>query len=342
MSPVSMDASLRSPREPASAVNRPGIDDALFTTERLFGAAAGEGLSGTNAIDRTSFSAFAHSPNPHSQLGFLPAFAEDGVGSTAPYASSLQPSIVVDDPWSVDDNGMAYRTWIQPHLDFDASQASSPLLSELGSTQTPTTAFNNYDGFGEGGSLSSIPIISYNYNGFGNEELLTGGPFGHSDNNNELDNFNWGPGEQSSETTRQDSESIYDASGSGASFTDASTPITNPDQPKRFRCNPCNQDFTSQKDLKRHQKAQIHLRKTGNLLEVPVPDCKYYTCRCGYHQTRKDDYKRHLRTCKLKRRKHSNYTCRCGCQLHDKGEHLQHISDCGKGRPGRPKNNTSQ
>lgn len=329
---------MRARREPADAVNRPGIDDALSTTDRLFGVAAGEGSSGIDTIDRNSFTAYTHgSPSPHSQLGFPPAFDEDGLGgsATTPYASSLQPGIVVNDSWLADDDGIGFGSWIQSNP-YDASQASSPILSELGSTQTSAISFN-YNDFGDDGSLPGI--LSYNYNTFGNEELPAGEALGHSDNNNQINHFNWGSGEQSSEATGLDSESIYDASGSRASYTDASTPVTNPDS-RIFRCDPCNQSFKSQKDLKRHQETKRHAKNGSNSLEVPVPSCKY-TCHCGYHQTRKDDYKRHLNTCR-KPPKHSHYTCKCSLQHYDKKEHVHHISGCGRGKPGRPRNGTSQ
>lgn len=321
-------------------VSRPGVDDALSTTERLFGGTPiAEGPGGFNTADTVPLPPFAPiSPNLDPQLVFSPGFQENGTGSMS-YASSLQPGPAANAAWLVNTDVTGLGTWIHNTSSFDSYQAPSPILSELGNTQTPGVGYN-YHEFGAGDSHSSRPMISYEYNIFTNDSAEGAYDPG---NNDQIPNLNWGSREQSSEATGLDSDAFYDPSVSQASVTDASTPVTNPDQPRRFRCDRCDRGFNLRKDRDRHEKTEKHRRNAGNLLEVPaLVSAGKYTCRCGYRQARKDDYKRHLLTCKMKKQKYHKYACKCGHQLDSKDEHSQHISTCGRGRPGRPRNGTSR
>ncbi|RYP73559.1 hypothetical protein DL771_003598 [Monosporascus sp. 5C6A] len=241
----------------------------------------------------------------------------------------------------------------------------------------PSYAENQASSVGRGFSSSEEASIGYHYNdsdeggysqfsvhygSLGNGGHITEVAFDYPDNNNRPmhlagHNYGWGPGDQSNvpKSSRPDSAFINDTQGSSASPTEASTaitpitPITSPGEarpsgrrgktPHRPRCDLCDRDFFSPKDLKRHNRTtKKHSQKNHERSQVPCPE---YVCLCGFTQGRKDNYERHLRTCRLKVKTHSGYICSCGRVDRDKGGHERHISVCGKKTPGRPRNHAA-
>ncbi|KAF2963130.1 hypothetical protein GQX73_g10446 [Xylaria multiplex] len=84
--------------------------------------------------------------------------------------------------------------------------------------------------------------------------------------------------------------------------------------------------FKHKKDLNRHI-GTVH--PTGNE--------PFYCCRCAKLNTRKDNYLRHLRSCK-KQHPYAYYLCKCLSHYTSKEEHMHHVTNChyGFGRTGRP------
>ncbi|OTA92309.1 hypothetical protein M434DRAFT_31976 [Hypoxylon sp. CO27-5] len=91
-------------------------------------------------------------------------------------------------------------------------------------------------------------------------------------------------------------------------------------------CDICKKVFTKNNDLIRHQES-VHSRGGPT-----------YRCICGYSQIRKDNYKRHVESCK-KEDILSSYSCKCTKEHNDKSVHLDHVKSCDfgfHGPPGRP------
>ncbi|KAK2732298.1 hypothetical protein CKAH01_02244 [Colletotrichum kahawae] len=65
-----------------------------------------------------------------------------------------------------------------------------------------------------------------------------------------------------------------------------------------------------------------------------VHSARKYLCKCVHSAARKDNYIRHLKTCKVKHDSGS-FFCICGKEDSNFDEHLAHIKGCGRGRPGR-------
>ncbi|RYO74945.1 hypothetical protein DL764_010627 [Monosporascus ibericus] len=332
---------LRSHREPAGGfpVNRPDIDYVLSRAENLIDATTGEPPSDNIAI----------------------ALTEDGAGAgSTPFTAALQADTFRLSPaWQGDDDLMASGSWagaaeiMYTSPSYGGEQASS-VVRGFSSSEEASMGYHysNPDG-------DAYTQFSVDYGSLGNGGLITGVEFDYLDNNNRPmhlagHNYGWGSGDQSNipNTPGPDSAFINGAHGSSASPTEVSTtitpvtPSTNPGEARppgrrgktshRPRCDLCDKDFFSPKDLKRHNlTTKKHSQKNHEHLQVPCPE---YTCRCGFTQPRKDNHQRHLRTCKLKVKTHPGYICSCGREDRDKGGHKQHISMCGKKSPGRPRN----
>ncbi|KAI1820292.1 hypothetical protein F4861DRAFT_543080 [Xylaria intraflava] len=83
------------------------------------------------------------------------------------------------------------------------------------------------------------------------------------------------------------------------------------------QCDICSRWFSLEKDLRRH-KSSVHRQ----------PSDPAFRCRCGHEDSRKDNYKRHLRKCK-KELVNPYYACKCcSHECMAKGEHEKHIQEC--------------
>ncbi|KAI1820289.1 hypothetical protein F4861DRAFT_545791 [Xylaria intraflava] len=86
---------------------------------------------------------------------------------------------------------------------------------------------------------------------------------------------------------------------------------------KSHKCSKCPQSFSLKKDLNRHSSSKH--RRPGDPL---------FRCRCGYEDSRRDNYKRHLDKCK-KELDQYRYVCKCGGhECVAKEEHEEHIRGC--------------
>ncbi|RYO85919.1 hypothetical protein DL766_003949 [Monosporascus sp. MC13-8B] len=347
---------LRSAREPAGgfSVNGPDLDLVLSRAESLIGATTGEAPSNNIAIDINVFPPSISTPSHFHQPEFHLALTEDGAGALpTPFTPALRANAQVLFPaWQGDNEVMASGSW----ADVADVMYTSPSYGE-------DQASSVVSGFSSSGDASvGYNQFSVNNGSLGNGGLNTGVAFDCPDNNNRPmhlagHNYGWEPGDQPNipKTPGPDSAFINDTQGSSVSATEVSTtitpitPITNPGEarpagrrgktPHRPRCDLCDKDFFSRKDLKRHNRTtKKHSQKNQEHLQLPRPE---YTCRCGFSQGRKDNYERHLRTCKLKVKTHSGYICICGLVDRDKGGHERHISMCGKKSPGRPRNHAA-
>ncbi|KAH8201114.1 hypothetical protein TruAng_004741 [Truncatella angustata] len=98
----------------------------------------------------------------------------------------------------------------------------------------------------------------------------------------------------------------------------------------KFPCPDCAKRFNKSNDLKRH----VQTKHTS--------DGPYFMCKCGYSNTRKDNYKRHVLTCKNDESDVS-YACICSHVSSSKERHLVHIVPCNvgfHGKAGRPRSQT--
>ncbi|KAK9774734.1 hypothetical protein SCAR479_08554 [Seiridium cardinale] len=115
--------------------------------------------------------------------------------------------------------------------------------------------------------------------------------------------------------------------------TSAPQPVTPSDvspssQGAPFRCGQCGKDFDKSNDLKRHQ--GTHSPEVG----------PHFVCRCDHHNKRKDNYRRHVITCK-RDALYNYYSCICGTTHTDTTIHLDHVKACRfgfHGAAGRPTN----
>ncbi|KAI2636311.1 hypothetical protein GGS26DRAFT_488518 [Hypomontagnella submonticulosa] len=101
---------------------------------------------------------------------------------------------------------------------------------------------------------------------------------------------------------------------------------TNHSKPSLWECRVCKKKFAKRNDLTRHVKS-IH--------ETDGPK---YWCICGkYERHRKDNYTRHVKSCK-RGIEGLYYRCKCKGIHFDKAAHLGHVKLCtfGQGLPGRP------
>ncbi|RYP29842.1 hypothetical protein DL767_006523 [Monosporascus sp. MG133] len=357
---------LHSHRESAGGfpVNRPDLDYVLSRAESLIDANTGEAASDNVAIDRNAFSPFISTPSHYPRPEFHLTLDEDGAGAgSTSFTTALQADTFVLSPaWQGDDDVMASGSWagaagiMYTSPSYGREQASS-VVRGISSSEEASMGYHYSDP-----DEDAYTQFSVNYDSLGNGGLITGVAFDYLDNNNRPmhlagHNYGWGSEDQSNipKTPGPGSAFINDTQGSSASPTEASTtitpitPITNPSEarppgrrgktPHRPRCDLCDRDFFSPKDLKRHNRTtRKHSQKNHENLQVSCPE---YICRCGFSQGRKDNYERHLRTCRLKVKTHSGYICRCGREDRDKGGHERHISMCGKKSPGRPRNHAA-
>ncbi|KAI2632570.1 hypothetical protein GGS26DRAFT_81606 [Hypomontagnella submonticulosa] len=84
----------------------------------------------------------------------------------------------------------------------------------------------------------------------------------------------------------------------------------------KFSCDKCDKTFNKRPDnLKRHMRVAHHM------------DTFYkYTCHCAYESTRKDNFRRHIATCKRKRVIDSH--CKCGYKNSNLKELEEHTKEC--------------
>ncbi|KAI1390926.1 uncharacterized protein F4822DRAFT_167159 [Hypoxylon trugodes] len=98
------------------------------------------------------------------------------------------------------------------------------------------------------------------------------------------------------------------------------TQTPSPPQPShRYKCSSsdCGMSFKKSSDLKRHY-STVHRSGTD----------PQYICRCGHDGTRKDNYIRHVKTCKGPYSYNSMYFCKCDRSSVDESEHIAHIRHC--------------
>ena len=89
----------------------------------------------------------------------------------------------------------------------------------------------------------------------------------------------------------------------------------------RFRCEKagCEQVFTNKRGRDRHYKTRAHAAERDS---NPT-----YRCRCGKSDTRKDNHRRHLNSCKKDFM--TPYQCLCGTHtVMEKEEHEAHVKNC--------------
>ncbi|KAI1177055.1 hypothetical protein F4777DRAFT_543569 [Nemania sp. FL0916] len=99
-----------------------------------------------------------------------------------------------------------------------------------------------------------------------------------------------------------------------------------PGSRKPHQCSQCNASFTYKKDLKRHQRS-VH----------PAENQPFYRCRCGVESVRKDNYLRHVNSCKKQR--YDLYSCNCQYSCAVKQDHCRHVTMCKRysSQRGRPR-----
>ncbi|KAI1735453.1 hypothetical protein F4680DRAFT_305154 [Xylaria scruposa] len=120
----------------------------------------------------------------------------------------------------------------------------------------------------------------------------------------------------------------YDVAAAPEQWSNGSSVPTPSTTAQLHTCNicvdPCG--FKEKKDLRRHQDSK---HPTG------YEDC--FFCRCGKKVIRKDNYRRHVDSCK--KPPSNDYTCKCHFACTNKREHVQHLAGCryAYGRSGRPK-----
>ncbi|RYP54459.1 hypothetical protein DL768_000765 [Monosporascus sp. mg162] len=357
---------LRSHRESSGGfpVNRPDLDYVLSRAESLIDATTGEASSDNIALDRNAFPSLIPTPSHYPQPGFHLTLTEDGAGAgSTPFTTALQTDPFVLSPaWQGDNDVMASGSWagaadiMYTSPNYGGEQASS-VVRGFSRSEEVSMGYHYSDPDGD-----AYTQLSVNYGSLGNGGPMTGVAFDYLGNNDRPmhlagHNYGWESGDQSNvpKPPGPDSAFINDTQGSSGSPTEVSTaitpitPITNPGEARppgrrgktlhRPRCDLCDKDFFSPKDLKRHNRTtKKHSQKNHEHFQVPCPE---YTCRCGFTQGRKDNYERHLKTCKLKVKTHPGYTCSCGLEDRDKGGHERHISMCGKKPPGRPRNHAA-
>ncbi|KAI0378745.1 hypothetical protein F5Y04DRAFT_261503 [Hypomontagnella monticulosa] len=118
----------------------------------------------------------------------------------------------------------------------------------------------------------------------------------------------------------------YSLENPAAPSTEAKGGSTNRPKSGTWKCNVCKRSFTKKNDLTRH---------VTSLHETNGPK---YRCICGkYEKSRKDNYKRHVNSCK-QGALYLYYRCKCEEEHADKATHLNHVKVCtfGQGVPGRP------
>lgn len=134
-------------------------------------------------------------------------------------------------------------------------------------------------------SPPAVPV-RFNYH-TGNIVPQPGLLSGHPDSRVPSFTFSSCQGYPSSVTTRFEDRSIYPASS--ASRADIASVLSEPQSNQSFKCQLCQRQFSSEKDLRRHKGSATHSKKDS---ESSTALC--YTCCCGYNCPRKDNYKRHL------------------------------------------------
>lgn len=242
------------------------------------------------------------------------------LNTTASTASGY-PDIVLEEdntphaPWDPGDRSTAPTGWSTSaslSCNFDFYHGNSPTVYVTDDycmglagflQQTPLTRFSSSDGFGSASSgvnpgFPSLQPPSLDWES-ASASLNSDGSGGQ---------------------TPLNSESGQDGSGA-----------------RSHPCQECGKSFTSRKDLDRHcNKSAVHGKKPSARPDGSVP-IGFYGCRCDSIQTRKDLYRRHLRTCRLRQVRRHYYSCKCGHQIVDKEEHHIHIEACGRGKSGRPR-----
>ncbi|GAW19363.1 hypothetical protein ANO14919_088490 [Xylariales sp. No.14919] len=105
---------------------------------------------------------------------------------------------------------------------------------------------------------------------------------------------------------------------SAASRMNTAPPLPSLPESNSWKCLTCSKSFSSQGGLNRHiiHSAQ-HRESSGTAL---------HRCRCGFKQTRRDNYRRHVNTCK--KTITTLYRCNCGEESSDPVEHRGHIEVC--------------
>jgi hypothetical protein len=83
----------------------------------------------------------------------------------------------------------------------------------------------------------------------------------------------------------------------------------------------CTKSYKYRKDLLRHHGSLDH-RKSGTI--------GHFRCSCGKFAQRKDNHRRHTKSCqnKQKRMSQNPYVCACGNEEHDMEAHEGHIGSC--------------
>lgn len=121
-------------------------------------------------------------------------------------------------------------------------------------------------------------------------------------------------------STSQGTSELLSTLSSGSSPPLPSTPSTSTFGTGRFFCRYCGKASDKSNDHKRHE-------------DTHTSNGPHFVCRCGYRNKRKDNYRRHVRSCR-KSEIYDVYTCKCEHLLPDKDIHLDHIACCTVGHYG--------
>ncbi|KAI1086665.1 hypothetical protein F5B19DRAFT_122100 [Rostrohypoxylon terebratum] len=108
---------------------------------------------------------------------------------------------------------------------------------------------------------------------------------------------------------------------------DPSRIVSSSKRTKRPQCEQCGRAFTKKNDLKRHTESKHYVHGPK------------YRCICGHAQPRKDNHKRHVKSCENPRQ-HTSYRCKCDEEHINKEIHLEHVKQCSArfyGCAGRPR-----
>ncbi|KAI0533632.1 hypothetical protein GGR58DRAFT_99347 [Xylaria digitata] len=117
------------------------------------------------------------------------------------------------------------------------------------------------------------------------------------------------------------------ASPAFRAFSPAPTHATPPENENlsTYQCQECpgTPIFRSQRELNRLAHSRAHRSETTPL----------YRCCCGYRQSRRDNYLRHLSLCEPPTS--GPYGCNCGEEFSGLGRHEEHVRNCGRIRRSR-------
>lgn len=80
------------------------------------------------------------------------------------------------------------------------------------------------------------------------------------------------------------------------------------------QCEHCGSTLSAPRELQRHMRT--------------VHGTAWYMCKCVHSTARKDNYLRHLKSCKMKDKTGPSFFCICGTEHNNLEEHSNHVKDC--------------